>query len=184
MNADGSGIKTLVRHDFRDDTYDPWDIGVGKPTWSPDGDYIAFEHLGDGDISPAQVFVMRSDGSDVRRLNVFPDRQFAESDPSWSPDGTRIVHWSYGFGIATTPRNGGSPNALFAAFPQVAYGSKPVFLPDGKTVAFNHGRFTVGVSSIWTVSGDWRSAKLLIANAYDGVWSPDGKRIAYVSTRE
>jgi TolB protein len=185
MNVDGSSITTLVRHDFRDDTYKPWDMGVGKPAWSPDGAFIAFEHLGDGDIQPAQIFVMGFDGSGVRHLTSFPGgMRYAESDPSWSPDGSKVVYWSYGYGIAVTDRKDGSTSSLFANFPAVAYGAKPVWSPNGATIAFNvHADRTSSSGAIWVVPATTGSSKILIQDGYDAAWSPDGARIAFVSKR-
>ena len=186
MNVDGSNVKTLVRHDFRDDTYKPWDMGVGKPAWSPDGALIAFEHFGDGDIQPAQVFIMGSDGSGVRHLTSFPRMtRYAESDPAWSPDGSKVVYWSYGFGIAVTDRNDGSTSSLYADFPAVAYGAKPVWSPDGTTIAFNvHPDRMSSTVSIWVVPAGAGNARTLIQDAYDAAWSPDGARVAFVSKRD
>ena len=183
MNVDGSAVRTLVRHDLRDDTDAPSDQGVDKPAWSPDGSRIAFEHLGDGDMMPAQVFVMGADGSNPRTVTSSPDRRwYAESDPSWSPEGSKIVHWSYGYGIAATDHSGGVPNTLYSAFPQVAYGTKPVWSRVG-IIAFTRGRSPMSSPAVWTLTLASREARQVIANGYDADWSPSGSRIAFVSTR-
>jgi hypothetical protein len=63
------------------------------PAWAPDGSRIAFESDGD-------IMVMNPDGSDVTRLavlpspgagNAAPHPSYGNYEPSWSPDGTRIV---------------------------------------------------------------------------------------------
>jgi len=182
MNADGSGVTTLIRHDFRTDTDSSSDMGVGKPAWSPDGTRIAFEHLGDGNIQPAQIFVMNADGTQPRRLTTSPNRVvYAESDPSWSPDGSKIVFWSYGYGIATAAANGGAPSSIYINFPAVAYGTKPTWSPDGINLVFTMGRLSTA-PAIWTVPAGGGVARLLISGGYDAAWSPSGERIAFVRT--
>jgi plastocyanin len=181
MNLDGSGVRPLLSHGFRHDTYAPWDLGVGKPAWSPDGSLIAFEHRGDGDLTPAQIFVMNADGSNPRRLTPTTGGQFAESDPAWSPDGSRFVFWSYGYGIATVPAAGGEPQSVYANFPAVAYGAKPAWSPDRGTIAFTANRYS-SWPAIWYVSDRDGLARLL-ADGYDAAWSPDGGRIAFGRTR-
>lgn len=70
-----------------------------EPAFSPDGERIAFVSARDrngtlnyGDrIRPAaELYIMRSDGTDWRRLTRTP--ALNEGDPSWFPDGTRIAY--------------------------------------------------------------------------------------------
>ncbi len=65
MNANGSGAERLTDNEHID----------GYPTWSPDGDRIAFSSLRDDDFG---IYVMNVDGSGVERLG---DGQ----NPKWSP---------------------------------------------------------------------------------------------------
>lgn len=183
MGEDGSGLTVIRTHDVRDDTWAEWDMGIGKPAWSPDGGLIAFEHLGDGDLVPAQIFVMNADGSEPRRLTPTSGVQYAESDPAWSPDGTSVVFWSYGAGITTVPATGDTPpTSLYRNFPAVAYGSKPSWSPDGTTILFTGNRHGSVGPSVWSLRVSDRSVNMLLADGSDAVWSPDGQRIAF--TRE
>jgi Tol biopolymer transport system component len=77
MNADGSGGQTRLT----DNTVADFD-----PTWSPDGEKIAFAS-GSGDIDP-EIYVMNADGSDVTQLT---NNNGYDASPSWSPDGERIA---------------------------------------------------------------------------------------------
>lgn len=176
MNLDGSGGEVLVRHDFRDDTYADWDMGVGKPVWSPDGARIAFEHFGDGDMQPAQIYVMNADGTEPRAPTASAaGRRYAESDPSWSSAGTRILFWSFGYGIASVAASGGAPTTLYKNFPAVVYGAKPVASPDGRRIAFS-----ARGSGIWLLSPDVVGVTLLVPDAHSPAWSPDGSMITFV----
>ncbi|MCD6022854.1 MAG: tolB, partial [Actinomycetia bacterium] len=49
--------------------------------------------------APAQIFVIRPDGSDLRQLTFETDA--SSYWPSWSPDGTRIVFTRYTFGASS-----------------------------------------------------------------------------------
>ena len=179
MREDGSGATTLVRQDFRDDTDAESDQGVGKPAWSPDGDRIAFEHLGDGDLMPAQIFVMNADGSDLRRVTSTTGIQYAESDPAWSPDGSEIVFWSFGYGIAVVSAEGGTPRQIYQIGPAEAYGAKPVWSPDGSTILFAAYQPITQRSAIWLVAAHGGPAPAPIAEGADPAWSPDGAAIAF-----
>ena len=60
-------------------TADP-DLDI-EPNWSPDGEWIAFGSLRPR-ASNFDIFIMRRDGSDVRRLTDDPAK---EANPAWSP---------------------------------------------------------------------------------------------------
>ena len=184
MNIDGTDVRMLVPHRFREDTYESSDIGVGKPAWSPDGRSIAFEHMGD-DVLPAQVYVMSLDGSPPRRLSAaYTGYWFAESDPAWSPDGTRIAFWSYGLGIAVARLADNSRITVFASFPYVAYGAHPAWSPDGRYIAFNTYPHAEPMrSDLLLARATGGSVRTLIRDAYGAAWSPNGSQIAFVSRR-
>lgn len=87
----------------------PDTVFVNSPAWSPDGSTIAFigndadhvEHV----QRPQQLFVVRPDGSDLRRIT---EGKAQLSGPSWSPSGDRLVfgsnvsHYDQ-FGFLTAP---------------------------------------------------------------------------------
>jgi Tol biopolymer transport system component len=65
------------------------------PAYSPSGDLITFTRR-DAKTLDYDIYTMRPDGTDVRRLTVTPGN---DSHSSWSPDGKYIL-WSsgrYGF---------------------------------------------------------------------------------------
>jgi dipeptidyl aminopeptidase/acylaminoacyl peptidase len=167
MDVDGSHERLVVSNHFRTDTYAPGDLGVSKPSWSPDGRRIAFEHLGDGDIQPAQIFVVNVDGSGVRGATSSSDgRRYAESDPSWSPDGTKIAFWSYGFGIATVDAEGGVPTSIGGP---AVYGARPTWSPDGERLVFTASTTPPTIIGLPIV---------LVGS--QAMWSPDGRLLAFV----
>lgn len=84
VRLDGSGLKRLTNNSVEDTT----------PEWSPTGTLIAFSHKGAN-----KIFVMRSDGSKIRRVTE-PDSASAYVG-SWSPNGKRILFSSNGYGSTT-----------------------------------------------------------------------------------
>ncbi|MHC1782432.1 MAG: hypothetical protein AB9891_06680 [Anaerolineaceae bacterium] len=77
INTDGTSNQQLTDH-FSD----------SFPVWSPNGEYIAFQSTRDDPNNYYDIFVMRSDGTDIRRLT---NASAHDRQPSWSPDGKKIV---------------------------------------------------------------------------------------------
>jgi Tol biopolymer transport system component len=59
-----------------------------QPTWSPDGEWLVFESIRESPDGGVALFVMRRDGSGVRRLT---DYALDAHAPDWSPDGKKLT---------------------------------------------------------------------------------------------
>ncbi len=77
IDVDGSNYQMLTEN-----------LGDSFPAWSNDGQYIAFSSFSESEDQFYDLYVMRADGSDVRRLTDTPAH---ERFPSWSPDGRKII---------------------------------------------------------------------------------------------
>ncbi len=108
MNADGTDVRQLTSNADFD----------SAPSWSPDGKRILFERAPAGTFTQGteaqekDIYVMRADGTHVRRLTDSPG---LDEGPEFSPDGTKIAFSSARDGQQETyvmDADGSSPRRL------------------------------------------------------------------------
>ncbi|MGI9044356.1 MAG: DPP IV N-terminal domain-containing protein [Gemmatimonadaceae bacterium] len=166
-NTDGSNAVQLTHGEF--------EFG---PIWSPDGKFIAFSGGND------DIFVVPSGGGETRRLTSTPAQDQVRE---WLPDGSGVIFYRSGAGPVRTfvaKLDGSPPTPLVPA----ADGDQWVSVsPDGKLAAFDlhHG----SASTIWVQSLAGGPARQLTTEGLESalptqnMWSPDSKRILFVSRR-
>ncbi len=172
MGSDGGNPVNLTGDEAKDHS----------PAWSPDGQWIAFASL--RDALYWELYVMRSDGSDVQRLTWWEDA--SDLSPSWSPDGTRLVFASKRDGnweIYTMDRDGSN---LVRLTEHPADDTNPAWSPDGSRIAFESLR--EGYAEIFVVpviGGEpVNVSNARFSSEHGPTWSPDGGRIAFYSDRD
>jgi Tol biopolymer transport system component len=152
MNADGTNIHRIT-------TRPPGYQGDFAPRFSPDGSRLVFtRQRGQGDTPPGALFVVRLDGSGLRRLTSF---SIHAGDADWSPDGTRIVFEAYpnpdAYGDVYVIRaSGGHPVNLTRNPIGQAGSADPVWSPDGSQILFLDNRRVNGVgrTGLATIEAD------------------------------
>jgi TolB protein len=194
MRSDGSAERRLLRGPYGEPDWSPdgrrlivtrtrkprgiviWSRGQlsaltsgTRPAWSPTGQLIAFTRADrpqpEG-FSLDSVYVMRADGSGVRRLGL-------GFGPEWSPDGRRII-FTGGDNVLRSIRPDGT--GLRAVAP--IHGSNPVYAPNGRRIAYlkNFQRSGFRADAILTMGADGRRRTRIFDTAvdrYSGIYASE-----------
>jgi Tol biopolymer transport system component len=176
MNADASNKKVV----FSDK-----EGAAFAPTWSPDGQWIAFGFggfFGARETKPAKLMMVSADGSQQSKdlTKGLPNSGF----PTWSPDGKRIVYrvWGGGdYGLRELDLANGLVRTLTTEFDNF-----PAFSPSGDLITFTRRSAKTDDYDIFTMRPDGTDIKQLTTapgNDSHSSWSPDGKFILWSSAR-
>ncbi len=138
-----------------------------SPTWSPNGQQIAFVSERDGD---SDIYIVNTDNSDYVCLT---DNAVGDGEPVWSPDGLKIAFVSNRDGnaeIYIMNADGSEPTRLTD---DPATDVNPAWSPDGKQIAFASDRD--GNYEIYMMNADGSQQARLTnneTNDWAPIWSP------------
>ncbi len=133
-----------------------------------------------------EIYVMKRDGSDVRRLTNDPGY---DGGPFFSPNGERIVwrHFDESgmFADVWTMKRDGSDKRRLTDFKSMSWA--PYFHPNGKYLIFTSNKLGFDDFELFIVDaeGTHEPVRVSFTPGFDGlpVFSPDGKKLAWTSGR-
>lgn len=192
-NTDGSELKRLTRSSGYD----------AEASFSPDGSLIVFsstraayplENLSSQDRARfdkdpayfADIYVMNSDGSNVRRITQSPGY---DGGPFFSPDGKRILWRRFDAAgmnadIYSVALDGGDVRRL-TDFGCMSWA--PYFHPSQKYIIFTANKLGFDNFELFIVDAEGRRepVRVTFTPGFDGlpVFSPDGQRLSWTTNR-
>ncbi len=143
-----------------------------QPSWSPNGEKIAFQAYWDGNW---HIYTVNADGTNLKQMT---SGDFDHREPHWSPDGTMLAF--------SSDRNGSydiwTLHIVGEKIEPVTSGdgneSGPVWSPDGARLAYveeTDGTYQLVTQS--KASSKPTSLFTSIGSLSGASWSPDGKRL-------
>ena len=170
-------------------------IEEDHPTFSPDGNFIAYESEVSTGSNQRDILLRAADGSGSA-INLTNTATAVEQTPVWSPDGERIYYARKANMAATDldiyfePSDNSSavPTPVSDAFTATAEW-QPEISPNGKRLCFTRGDFGSASADIVVakVNGDGDPVEISAEDSgtpvadYNCAWSPDGTTIAYTN---
>jgi Tol biopolymer transport system component len=138
-----------------------------RPAWSRDGDSVAFQSaeltdlsgLAAGALPPSTLWVVPARGGEPRQLTRAGQPPGGHGSPLWTPDGRRVVFYSYDTNMAEIwsvaadagdPVRAGPAGALLLLARNAQPFTDCVFAPDGR-FAYCAGNFDGSAYGLWRV---------------------------------
>jgi hypothetical protein len=152
INTDGTNLKKLT-----DST-----AYFEKAVWSPDMSKFVYSGMVNGTYS---IFTMNTDGTNQTQISS----GYSDRDPSWSPDGNKIIFDRNGEICVMNKNGSGVVNLTNTPY---VFEVNPSFSPDGTKILFI--RYQYDVHQIWEMNLDGSGQKSLVSDSsnYNPVWQP------------
>jgi dipeptidyl aminopeptidase/acylaminoacyl peptidase len=175
--------------------HDPPCHELTSPSWSPDGSLVAATEFGPVESGEARLVILRSDGSELRRLPPLTSirtrrggRRQTEADPAWSPDGSRLVFTGQtgveddnnrrsNVDLYVVNTDGTGLRRLTRSRAGEYYADWSAG-PDGGRIAFTRNRN--GRENVYTMRPDGSDVERVTPRGGSRPsWSPDGSKLAF-----
>lgn len=156
----------------------------------------------------SNIWVMNPDGTGATPLTQLTVAQADSLRPAWSPDGSKIAFDSLGaldgsnaanlstnIWVMNQDGSGRTPLTKLTHVSGITLGLPPAWSPDGRHIACQSPRALDGsdaaspnnIHNIWLMNADGTNqtplSKLTTTSSVNPVWSLDGSRIAFESSR-
>jgi dipeptidyl aminopeptidase/acylaminoacyl peptidase len=195
VNEDKSGYDTAIWVAAADGSDSPRAFTSGpkdaSPRWSPDAKSLAFTRAAGKDKSPAQLYVISSEGGEARALTDLPK---GAGSPEWSPDGATLAFTSTSNDkdLAKKEKKKDAPKADEPSPDDER--ESDVRVITRAVYRFNERGYLdpERPAHVWTVAaravGDQRpEPKQLTKGPFDEgsiAWSPEGSEVLFTSNRD
>ena len=192
MKPDGTGVRKLTHsRGFS-----------GDAGYAPNGKHIAFDSDRDYPDGRIAIYVMRKDGTHVRRITKLPDKAAQDLAPRFSPNGKWLVFTRYlGFGdvapsaLFRVRRDGTHLQRLTSYSIRAGDGD---WSPSGKTLTFEAYPNEALFGNAYVIDANGHHLKNLThhtttvvdnnivdatGGSADPVWSPNGRKILFLNAQ-
>lgn len=176
INSDGTGLRQITNT-----PYIEW-----HPQYSPDGKYIAYASIEDGNRN---LWLAKSDWSE--RVQLATDDGLGDVNIKWSPDGSKIVfvghNWDNEHGDIAVVTLDYAPTTV-GKLTQLTSGAAqelaPSWSPDGTKIAYS--TLVNNEYRVWVMNADGSNQaeipNALYATAFVNAWNPDGTKVTFQKT--